>query len=62
MGDNGKVYCPFGETDSESYVCGSHCPLWHEEANCCSIKAMVDALRKSLPTVADALRKIARGK
>ena len=46
MGDDNRKYCPFGETTSSSKVCTEDCPLWQEEANCCSIKAVADALRK----------------
>jgi hypothetical protein len=46
MGDDNRKYCPFGETESTSHWCNEDCPLWHEEANCCSIKAAADALRK----------------
>ena len=46
MGDENRKYCPFGETESTSYECTPECPLWHEEANCCSIRAAADAVRK----------------
>ena len=46
MGDEDRKFCPFGETDHTSHICDEDCPLWHEDAQCCSFKVAADALRK----------------